>query len=255
MTASAKERLDVLLVERGLCRSRELARSRILAGDVVVGDHRVDKPGTRVAADAPIRLKGEDLPWVSRGGLKLDHALTHFRVEVAGRVAVDVGASTGGFTHVLLTRGAVHVHAVDVGWGQLAQALRVDPRVSVLERTHIKDLVSLSPAPNLAVVDVSFISLRLVLPHVARLLGGGAADVVALIKPQFEVGREHVGRGGIVRDAGARAASVERVRAHAVSLGFVDGGLTDSPITGQDGNVEHLVHLRWNPATPGPPPP
>jgi len=236
-----KARLDVLLVERGLCPTRERARARILAGDVVVGDHRVDKPGTVVPVDAPLRLKGEDLKWVSRGGLKLDHALTAFSVDVTGCVALDVGASTGGFTHVLLSRGAVLVHAVDVGVGQLADVIRNDPRVRVLEKTHVKDLPLLSPTPRFCCVDVSFISLRLVLPHVRRVMVDGA-DVVALIKPQFEVGRAGLGSGGIVRDVAARDAAVARVLAEAAALGFVGGATVESPVHGQKGNVEYLTH-------------
>lgn len=238
-----KERLDVLLCSRGLAPSRERARARILAGEVVVGDHRVDKPGTLVPVDAPVRFKGEEMPWVSRGGLKLEAALDRFVVDVTGVVAVDVGASTGGFTQVLLSRGARLVHAVDVGFGQLAQLLRDDARVRVLERTHIKDLVALDPVPSVAVVDVSFISLRLVLPHVLRVLAP-QASVVALIKPQFEVGRGNLGSGGIVRDVQARQDSVTQVEAAAAALGLVHQGTMESPVTGQKGNVEYLAAWR-----------
>ncbi|MEW5847358.1 MAG: TlyA family RNA methyltransferase [Myxococcota bacterium] len=238
-----KERLDVLLVELGLCPTRERARARILAGEVVVNDHRVDKPGTKVPRDAAIRLKGEALPYVSRGGLKLAHALEHFGIDVKDRVALDVGASTGGFTDVLLQRGAQRVYAVDVGWGQLAEPLRKDPRVVVMERTHIKDLQPLAPAPDFCCIDVSFISLRLVLPHVARILAR-PANVVALVKPQFEVGKGQVGKGGIVREAGLREQAVHDVREAARALGFEDGGVVESPVTGQKGNVEFLLSLR-----------
>lgn len=242
----AKERLDVLLVERGLCPTREQARARILAGDAVVEDHRVDKPGTKVPVDAALRLKGDGMPWVSRGGLKLVHALEQFGVAVAGRVALDMGASTGGFTHVLLERGATKVFAVDVGWGQLAEKLRQDPRVVNMERTHAKDLQGLEPAPSFACVDVSFISLTLVLPHMLRVLAAHA-DVVALVKPQFEVGRDAVGSGGVVRDVAAREASLQRVLADAKGMGLQLLATTTSPITGQQGNVEYLAHWRRTP--------
>ena len=240
-----RERLDVLLTERGLVESRARAQARILAGDVVVDDHRVDKPGTKVPVSAAIRLKGAGLPWVSRGGLKLVAALDAWPVAVDGVVAVDVGASTGGFTDVLLSRGAQRVFAIDVGWGQLHEKLRQDPRVTNLERTHIGKLPpgTLSPSPSLAVIDVSFISLRLVLPALVPHLAAGAS-VIALVKPQFEVGREHVGKGGIVRDEAARARSVADVVAAAASVGLVHGGTIPSPIEGADGNVEFLASFR-----------
>lgn len=238
-----RERIDVLLVERGLVESRARAQARILAGDVVVDDQRVDKPGEKVPRDAAIRLKGDALPWVSRGGLKLEAALTWFGVDVTGAVCVDVGASTGGFTDVLLARGAARVYAIDVGYGQLAHKLRTDPRVVCMERTHIGKLApgTLDPAPRVAVIDVSFISLAAVLPalvpHLAR-----PAEVVALIKPQFEAGREHVGKGGIVRDEAARRAAVEKVLRVAAALGMTPRGeVRASPIQGADGNVEYVV--------------
>lgn len=239
---SKRQRIDVLLVERGLCESRARAQARILAGEVLVGEQRVDKPGTRVPVDADIRLKGEGLPYVSRGGLKLEAALDELGIDVEGAVCVDVGASTGGFTDVLLRRGARRVYAIDVGYGQLAWSLRQDPRVLCLERTNIRHLEvgALDPSPEVAVIDVSFISLTLVLPallpHLAR-----PAKVVALIKPQFEVGRQNVGKGGIVRDEAAREAAVERVRAHAASLGLGLLGTLKSPVRGADGNVEYLA--------------
>jgi 23S rRNA (cytidine1920-2'-O)/16S rRNA (cytidine1409-2'-O)-methyltransferase len=246
-----RERLDVLLTERGLVESRARAQARILAGDVVVDDHRVDKPGTKVPVDAAIRLKGAGLPWVSRGGLKLVAALDAWPVVVAGVVAVDVGASTGGFTDVLLSRGATRVFAIDVGWGQLHEKLRQDPRVTNLERTHVGKLApgTLSPSPSLAVIDVSFISLRLVLPALVPHLSAGAS-IVTLIKPQFEVGREHVGKGGIVRDDAARARAVDEVVVGAGSLGLSHGGTIPSPIEGADGNVEFLALFRL-PTTKG----
>lgn len=240
-----KVRLDKLLVDRGLVPSRERARALILAGKVVVGEHAVDKAGAQVAEDVPVRLKGEDIPYVSRGGLKLEKGLDQFAVDPAGRVAVDVGASTGGFSDCLLQRGAARVYAVDVGYGQLAWSLREDPRVVNLERTNIRDLTAerLGERPSLAVIDASFISLDKVLPPTLALLAPGA-EIVALIKPQFEVGKGQVGKGGVVRDADQHAAVVERIRTLAESLGCLVLGLTESPILGPKGNREFLIHLR-----------
>jgi 23S rRNA (cytidine1920-2'-O)/16S rRNA (cytidine1409-2'-O)-methyltransferase len=241
---AAKERLDKLLVDRGLAASRERARALILAGQVVVGEHALDKAGVMVASDVPLRLKSEDLPFVSRGGVKLAHALDAFAVAVAGRTAIDVGASTGGFTDCLLQRGAARVFAVDVGYGQLAWKLREDPRVVSMERTNIRQLSAeqLTAIPDLAVIDASFISLDKVLPPTLALLTPGG-EVVALIKPQFEVGRGQVGKGGIVRDPDLHAAVIERVRAEAEALGCTVCGVTDSPLLGQKGNREFLIHL------------
>ena len=241
----AKERLDKLLVDRGLASSRERARALILAGQVVVGEHALDKAGVKVASDVPLRLKGEELPFVSRGGVKLAHALDAFAVAVTGRTAIDVGASTGGFTDCLLQRGAAKVFAVDVGYGQLAWKLREDPRVVSMERTNIRQLTLewLADHPDLAVIDASFISLDKVLPPTLALLPAGG-EVVALIKPQFEVGKGQVGKGGIVRDPDQHAAVIERVRAEAEALGCTVCGLTDSPLLGQKGNREFLIHLR-----------
>lgn len=242
---AATERLDKLLVDRGLTASRERARALILAGQVVVGEHAIDKAGTRVAVDALIRLKGDDLPYVSRGGLKLAHALGEFHLEVAGRSAIDVGASTGGFTDCLLQHGASRVIAVDVGYGQLAWKLRDDPRVSVMERTNIRALTvdRLPYVPDLAVIDASFISLDKVLPPTLALLSA-AADIVALVKPQFEVGRGLVGKGGVVRDPTLHSAVVERICATGRELGCAVLGAVESPLLGQKGNREFLVHLR-----------
>ena len=242
---AATERLDKLLVDRGLTASRERARALILAGQVVVGEHAIDKAGTRVAVDALIRLKGDDLPYVSRGGLKLAHALGEFHLEVAGRSAIDVGASTGGFTDCLLQHGVSRVIAVDVGYGQLAWKLRDDPRVSVMERTNIRALTvdRLPYIPDLAVIDASFISLDKVLPPTLALLSA-AADIVALVKPQFEVGRGLVGKGGVVRDPALHAAVVERICATGRELGCAVLGAVESPLLGQKGNREFLVHLR-----------
>lgn len=240
-----KVRLDKLLVDRGLVPSRERARGLILAGKVVVGEHAVDKAGAQVAEDASVRLKGEDIPYVSRGGLKLEKGLDHFAVDPSGWVAIDVGASTGGFTDCLLQRGAARVYAVDVGYGQLAWSLREDPRVVNLERTNIRELTveRLGERPSLAVIDASFISLDKVLPPTLALLAHGA-EVVALIKPQFEVGKGQVGKGGVVRDAEQHAAVVERIRILAETLGCMVLGVTESPILGPKGNREFLIHLR-----------
>lgn len=240
-----KERLDKLLVERGLVQSRERASALILAGKVVVEDHAVDKVGTRIPIDADIRLKGGDIPYVSRGGLKLEKGLESFDISVAGRVAIDVGASTGGFTDCLLQRGAVQVYAVDVGYGQLAWKLREDPRVVNLERTNIRDLTAdtLGAAPSLAAIDASFISLDKVLPATLPLLAPGG-EILALIKPQFEVGRGQVGKGGVVRDPAQHAEVVEKVRESAASLGCRVLGVVESPLLGPKGNREFLIHLQ-----------
>lgn len=241
----SRERLDKLLVDRGLVQSRERARALIMAGQVVVNDHLADKAGMQVSLDADIRLKGEDIPFVSRGGLKLARALDEFGLDVTDLIAIDVGASTGGFTDCLLQRGARKVYAVDVGYGQLAWKLRQDPRVVNLEKTNIRYLEpdSLTESPGLAVIDASFISLDKVLPPTLRLIRQGGA-VVALIKPQFEVGKGEVGKGGVVRDEGKHRDVVASVVALAESLGLVVCGVTESPILGPKGNREFLIHLR-----------
>lgn len=243
--SNKKQRLDTLLVERGLCDSRSRAQARILAGEVVVGDHTVSKPGTAVAVDSPLRFKaGTANPYVSRGGLKLRGALDQFPVAVAGKVALDVGASTGGFTDCLLQAGAARVYAVDVGYGQLAWKLSQDPRVVVLDRQNIRSLApeQLGEPIELAVADCSFVSLTKVLPHLPPLLVPGA-DLIVLVKPQFELGRGRVGKGGIVRNPEDRAEALARVEACAVELGFAVRGRTASPIAGREGNREWLLWL------------
>ncbi|WP_298439186.1 TlyA family RNA methyltransferase [Geobacter sp.] len=242
------ERLDKLLVDRGVVQSRERARALIMAGQVVVNDHLVDKAGARIPVDAEIRLKEADIPYVSRGGLKLARALDEFAIDVTGLVAIDVGASTGGFTDCLLQRGARKVFAVDVGYGQLAWKLRQDPRVVNLEKTNIRYLepAVLGESPDLAVIDASFISLDKVLPPTLRLVRPGGA-VVALIKPQFEVGRGEVGKGGVVRDEGKHREVVANVAALAESLGLAVRGVTESPIRGPKGNREFLIYLIKSP--------
>ncbi|HXX29092.1 MAG TPA: TlyA family RNA methyltransferase [Myxococcaceae bacterium] len=245
MSGARKERLDVLLVAAGLAPTRARAQALVLAGQVVVADQRVDKPGTRVPVDAPLRLKGETLPYVSRGGLKLRHALDHFGLDVRGAVCADIGASTGGFTDCLLQAGAARVHALDVGYGQLHARLRADRRVVVHERVNARALrpEALGEPVDVVVVDVSFISLRLVLPAALSLLRPGGL-LVALVKPQFEVGRGRVGKGGVVRDEAARAAAVARVRAEVEASGLDVLGVTDSPVLGPAGNREALLAAR-----------
>jgi len=243
-----KERLDKRILELGLAASRERARALILAGKVEVNGSVADKAGTLVASDAAVTLRAEDHPYVSRGGLKLAHALDVFAVDPSGAIAVDVGASTGGFTDVLLRRGARLVYAVDVGYGQLAWSLRQDPRVVVLERENIRhlDAAKVPDRADLATVDVSFISLTLVLPKIATLLAPGRS-IVALIKPQFEVGPRDVGKGGVVRDPAKRLAAVDKIADFARAHGLAVRGTTESPILGPAGNVEYLIHL-GNPA-------
>jgi len=240
-----KKRLDVILVERGLAASRERARALILAGKVVVDEHRVDKAGLQIDLEADIRLKSGDIPYVSRGGLKLAGALTAFGLQVNGLIALDVGASTGGFTDCLLQHGVARVYAVDVGYGQLAWQLRDDPRVINLERCNIRHLQpeTLADIPGLAVIDASFISLANVLPNTLYLLSP-EADIIALIKPQFEVGKGQVGKGGIVRDAVLHEQVVERILTLALNLGCRVEGVIESPVLGSKGNKEFLVHLR-----------
>jgi 23S rRNA (cytidine1920-2'-O)/16S rRNA (cytidine1409-2'-O)-methyltransferase len=245
MSPLKKERLDVLLVQAGLAPTRARAQALVLGGQVVVGEARVDKPGTRVPVDAPLRLKGEVLPYVSRGGLKLRHALKHFGLQVEGSVAADIGSSTGGFTDCLLQAGAVRVHAVDVGYGQLHEKLRSDARVVSHERLNARFLKpeALGETVDVLVVDVSFISLTLVLPAVLPLLREGG-HLVALVKPQFEVGKGQVGKGGVVRDEAARSEAVHRVERAARDLGLLLLGVTDSPILGPAGNREALLAAR-----------
>jgi 23S rRNA (cytidine1920-2'-O)/16S rRNA (cytidine1409-2'-O)-methyltransferase len=240
----AKERLDKLLLDRGLANSRERAKALIMAGQVVVDDHLADKAGQMVAVDAEIRLKGEVLPFVSRGGLKLQKALDEFAIDVTGLVVMDVGASTGGFTDCLLQRGAAKVIAVDVGYGQLAWKLRRDERVLNLEKTNIRYLepAQLGDVPQMAVIDASFISLDKVLPPVLNLISPGAV-VVALIKPQFEVGRGEVGKGGVVRDVKKHAEVISAITALAFDLKLEVKGVTESPILGPKGNREFLIYL------------
>ncbi len=238
-------RADVAVFEQGLSPSRERARAMILAGQVLCGDRPVEKAGEILPAGAVLRLRGEPMPYVSRGGLKLAHAIDTFGVDVAGAVAVDIGASTGGFTDCLLQRGAARVYCVDVGHGQLDWTIASDARVVVIDRTNIRHMPPdrIPERCTLGVIDVSFISLKLVLPAVPALLVPGS-PIVALVKPQFEVGREKVGKGGIVRDDEDRRQALVDVARAARDLGFAVLGETTSPITGGKGNVEFLIHLR-----------
>jgi 23S rRNA (cytidine1920-2'-O)/16S rRNA (cytidine1409-2'-O)-methyltransferase len=240
-----KVRLDVLLVDRGLAASRERAAALVLSGVVMVNGHPAQKAGTAVPEDAEIALKEPDHPYVGRGGIKLAHALDTFGIAVAGREALDIGASTGGFTDVLLKRGASRVIALDVGHGQLDWGLRNDPRVLVIERANARTLVpALLPGPvDLVTIDVSFISLRHIFPRVPALLRDGA-DVIALVKPQFEAGRGEVGKRGIVRDPLVHQRVIGEAERAAAEVGLVRVAMTESPITGDTGNREFFLHLR-----------
>lgn len=237
-----KIRLDELLVARGLVESRSQAQRLIQAGQVMIGDAVADKPGHLVREDADVQVR-QGLRYVSRGGLKLEAALDAFGVDPAGLVCADIGASTGGFTDCLLQRGAARVYAIDVGYGQLAWSLRTDPRVVLLERVNIRYLETLPEPVALATVDVSFIGLSLVLPRVCALLTADG-QIIALIKPQFEVGKGQVGKGGVVRDPAQQRAAVEKVLAEAAGLGLTAAGVIRSPITGPAGNMEFLAWFR-----------
>lgn len=241
----AKLRADQLLVDRGLAESRARAQALILAGHVFLGDRKVEKAGQQLAPDAPIDVRGRDHPWVSRGGIKLAHAIDHFAIDVGGMVAMDVGSSTGGFTDVLLTRGAARVYAVDSGTNQLAWKLRSDPRVIVHEQTSARTLTADHiPEPiDIITCDASFISLAKVLARPFDFARPGAL-LVALIKPQFEAGREEVGKGGVVRDPTVHRRVCEEVRAWVSAAGWQPADIVPSPITGPQGNVEFLLFAR-----------
>jgi len=240
-----KKRLDHLLVERGLAESRAKAQAAIMAGLVFSNEKRLDKPGTPVAEDVALEVRGQPHPWVSRGGLKLAHAIEAFGIDVAGKTAIDVGASTGGFTDVLLTKGAAKVYAVDVGHGQLAWKLRNDPRVIVLEKTNARHLTAdvIPEAPDMVVCDASFIGLETVLPAALALAKPGAV-VVALIKPQFEVGKDRVGKGGVVREPELHEEVRQRIAQWLPRIGWSVFGEDESPIQGPEGNREFLIAAR-----------
>ena len=248
---AGKARLDKLLVERGLAGSRERAQALILAGRVLVNEQKVDKPGAAVAADAPVRMLGEDLRYVSRGGLKLEGALAHWRIDLNGLRCLDVGTSSGGFTDCMLQHGAASVVCVDTGYGQIAQKLRDDPRVTLMERTNARKLApgDLPAGLDFFAMDVSFIAASLILPAVVNaafaMENRAEQQGIVLVKPQFEGGREHVGKGGIVRDSSAHRQAVERVRGTVVEIGAVFTDVIESPITGMEGNREFLLYARF----------
>lgn len=252
-----KVRLDKLIFERGLASSRERAQALVLAGRVLVNEQKIDKSGASVDDEAAIRILGDNMPFVSRGGLKLAKALEYWYIHVSGKMCMDIGASTGGFTDCLLQSGAAQVIAVDTGYGQIDAKLRGDARVTLLEKTNARYLTSQQIWPDEAArrrisfvaMDVSFISATLVLPAVVECVresgGSSAFELVVLVKPQFEVGREHIGKGGIVRDEASRQTAVERVIAAVVELGGVAIEVIDSPILGAEGNREFLLHARF----------
>jgi 23S rRNA (cytidine1920-2'-O)/16S rRNA (cytidine1409-2'-O)-methyltransferase len=248
MTASraGKSRLDCLLVERGLAESRRRAQAMILAGQVLVDEQKVEKCGAAVAPSARLRVLGETLPYVSRGGVKLEAALAHFGVDVKGKTCLDVGASTGGFTDCLLQHGAARVFAVDVGTNQLAWKLRRDPRVVVLEKTNARtiEFAQIGRRVERLTLDVSFISATLILPALAPLLERNAEGLI-LVKPQFELSRNQVGKGGIVRDTALHGDAVERVAGKLRELGFVELDSVESALPGASGNREYFLHALW----------
>lgn len=245
MTKQPKERVDILLVERGLCETREKAKRSIMAGLVFSNETRIDKAGEKIAVDAPLQVKGNTLKYVSRGGLKLEKALEVFDMSVEGKLMLDIGSSTGGFTDCALQNGARHCYALDVGSNQLAWKIRSDERVTVMEKTNFRYS---TPAdfteglPEFATIDVSFISLSLILPVLKTILLPGG-DVMALVKPQFEAGKEKVGKNGIVRDKKVHLEVLEKTATMATEVGFVVKDASFSPITGGEGNIEFLFHL------------
>jgi len=242
---TAKRRLDQLLADRGLAESRTRAQALVMAGLVFSGETKMQKSGQQIPEDAPLEVRGRDHPWVSRGGIKLDHALEYFELDPAGGTAMDIGSSTGGFTDVLLSRGASHVFAVDSGTNQLAWRIRQDPRVTVLEQTSARVLTraQIDRPCSWVVCDASFISLRKVL-EVPLNLAEPDCDLVALIKPQFEVGREEVGKGGVVRDERLHARVCDEFSAWLSGAAWQVNGIVPSPITGPEGNVEFLIHAQ-----------
>ncbi|MDN7245730.1 TlyA family RNA methyltransferase [Planococcus shenhongbingii] len=246
MNKPKKERVDILLVERGICETREKAKRAIMAGIIYSNEVRMDRPGEKIPEDAPLQMKGNDLKYVSRGGLKLEKALAEFDLSVEGQLMLDIGSSTGGFTDCALQNGAKHCYALDVGYNQLAWKIRQDERVTVMERTnfrHSKPEDFTEGLPEFATIDVSFISLRIILPVLKQILMPGG-DVIALVKPQFEAGRESVGKKGIVRDPKIHREVLAKVGGFAVDAGFHLKNMSFSPITGGEGNIEFLFHLQ-----------
>ncbi|QOS79987.1 TlyA family RNA methyltransferase [Paenibacillus sp. JNUCC31] len=247
-----KERIDVLLVEQGYYESREKAKAAIMAGLVYANNERIEKAGMKIPREAELKVKGSVHPYVGRGGLKLEKAIRHFDLKMNGLVMLDIGSSTGGFTDCALQHGAAHVYAIDVGYNQLDWSLRNDERVTVMERTNFRYVTPEDlngPVPNFASIDVSFISLKIILPPLQALLKQ-PADIVALIKPQFEAGREKVGKSGVVRDSRVHKDVLQTMLRFANELGLKLQGLTFSPITGGEGNIEFLAH--WRLEAPGP---
>jgi 23S rRNA (cytidine1920-2'-O)/16S rRNA (cytidine1409-2'-O)-methyltransferase len=242
---TAKKRLDLFIVEKGLIESRQRAQAMIMAGKVRVNDQLIDKPGRQISINDKISIVGKDIPFVSRGGIKLEKALHEFHVNVSGWTCLDVGASTGGFTDCLLQNGAEHVYAVDVGYGQLAWKLRANPKVTVIERTNIRHMNDdIIPSPvDLATIDVSFISLKIVVPAVLKFLKSSAL-IIALIKPQFEIGKDKVGKGGVVRDPAHHQEVIESLTAFFVNIGLGIPSVASSPIKGPRGNLEFLIHMK-----------
>jgi len=246
-----KVRLDKLVFDRGLAPSRERAQALIVAGRVLVNEQKLEKPGTSVSTDAMLRILGDDLRYVSRGGLKLERALAHWKIDLNGKVCLDVGASTGGFTDCMLQHGAANVIAIDTGYGQIHSRLRQDPRVTLLEKTNVRYLGSgqLPMRAEFFAVDVSFISATLVVPPVVEALRSKGSSLpvenIVLVKPQFEAGRESIGKGGIVREEKAQLAALERVKQVVLEIGGSDIEFIDSPILGAEGNREFLLHSRF----------
>lgn len=240
-----KKRIDVVLFEKGLVESRERAKTTVMAGLVLVDNQKVDKPGTKVDEDADIRVKGKVMPFVSRGGLKLDKAIKKFDIELEGKTCMDIGASTGGFTDCMLQNGAKRVYSIDVGYGQLAWKLRSDERVVCMERTNIRNVTSddIQDMADFASIDVSFISLKLVIPVVRELIRENAC-IVALIKPQFEAGKENVGKKGVVRDKKVHADVINTIVDFVQETGFEVLGIDFSPVKGPEGNIEYLLYIQ-----------
>lgn len=241
-----KERVDILLVERGICETREKAKRAIMAGIIYSNEERMNKPGEKIPEDAPLQMKGNDLKYVSRGGLKLEKAIAEFDLSVDGKLMLDIGSSTGGFTDCALQNGAKHCYALDVGYNQLAWKIRQDERVTVMERTNFRNSKPedfTEGLPEFATIDVSFISLRIILPVLKEIIVPGG-DVIALVKPQFEAGREAVGKKGIVREPKTHRDVLMKVGGFAVDAGFHLRNMSFSPITGGEGNIEFLFHLQ-----------
>lgn len=244
--STSKERIDVLLTEKNLCESRARAKSLIMMGKILVNGQKIDKAGTMVATDAEIKILGEEMPFVSRGGFKLQKAIEVFNLNLENKIAADIGASTGGFTDCMLQHGAKKVYAIDVGYGQLAWKLRNDERVINMERTNIRNVENLPDILDFASIDVAFISLDKVLPVAFKLLSD-TGEVAALIKPQFEAGKENVGKKGVVKDKKIHLSVIEYVLNFAQNLNFKICGLDFSPIKGPEGNIEYLAYLSKNP--------